>query len=190
MTHTAVELCGIALTKLGATPFAEFTAATTEAEVASRLYPAVRDAVLSAHPWGFSLAHAALEAEGTEPLADFRHSFSLPADFLRAVSAGTGGRGRGLVYRIVGPRLLANAPSLILTYQRQAPESDFPAYFAQALITRLAAELCVPITANAGRALELLRLAEAELRLARLLDSQQATPQAVEDFTLVGARGL
>jgi hypothetical protein len=36
--------------------------------------------------------------------------------------------------------------------------------------------------------MELFRLAEAELKLARLIDSQQGTPQRVDDFTLIEAR--
>jgi hypothetical protein len=33
------------------------------------------------------------------------------------------------------------------------------------------------------------RLAESEFRAARLTDSQQDTPLAVQDFSLIGARG-
>ena len=36
--------------------------------------------------------------------------------------------------------------------------------------------------------MDLYRLAEAELRRARLIDSQQTTPRAIEDFTLIEAR--
>ena len=36
--------------------------------------------------------------------------------------------------------------------------------------------------------MDLYRLAEAELRSARLIDSQQSTPQAFDDFTLIEAR--
>jgi hypothetical protein len=58
----------------------------------------------------------------------------------------------------------------------------------QALVARLAAEFCIPLTENSSRAEVLFRLAESELRLARLIDSQQDTPKAIEDFTLTGAR--
>ena len=57
-----------------------------------------------------------------------------------------------------------------------------------ALVARLAAEFCLPLTENSTRAERLARLADDELRLARLVDSQQSTPAKVEDFTLIEAR--
>ena len=122
------------------------------------------------------------------PTADYAHSFALPASCLRVISAGIGKAGRGLDYRVQGQKLLADAESLTLTYQRSVPESEFPAFFLGVLITRLAAELCLPLTEGTSRAESLYQLAAAELRLARLLDSQQSTPRRVEDFTLVEAR--
>ena len=87
-----------------------------------------------------------------------------------------------------GRQLRADAESLILTYVSRAYEGDFPSYFDHALVSRLAAEFCVPLTEGSSRAADLFRLAEAELRTARLVDSQQATPQRVDDFTLIEAR--
>jgi hypothetical protein len=55
-------------------------------------------------------------------------------------------------------------------------------------VARLAAEFCLPLTENSARAERLTQLADDELRLARLVDSQQGTPGKVEDFTLIEAR--
>ena len=78
---------------------------------------------------------------------------------------------------------------MVLSYIFRPDESAFPAFFAAALATRLAAEFCIPLTENTGRAQQLLAQAEAELRGARRTDSQQATPRAFEDFPLVTVRG-
>jgi hypothetical protein len=188
MPLTDVEICSAALIKLGAAPIASLAEPRTEAEVARRLYPIARDALLSAHPWAFTQAQALLVASGPDPLGDFQRSFALPADFLRATSAGIAGRGRGTAYRIAGGRLHADPSELLLSYQRRAGEAEFPAHFTAALVARLAAEFCLPVTENAGRAEVLYRLAAAESQLARLIDSQQATPRAVEDFSLIAAR--
>ena len=67
-------------------------------------------------------------------------------------------------------------------------EGDFPPYFNAALVARLAAEFCLPLTENSSRAERLSRLADAELKVAKLVDSQQDTPPRVEDFTLIRAR--
>lgn len=188
MPLTAVEICAAALVKIGARPIASLEEAGLEAACARHLYPITRDALLVAHPWSFTLAHARLEP-GAEPMADFGSTYALPADHLRTVSAGVGRNARGLTYRIQGGRLLADAGGeVVIAYQRRAAEAEFPALFLQPLVTRLAAELCVPVTEGTARAAELAQLAELELRRARLLDSQQATPRRIEDFTLVEAR--
>ena len=101
---------------------------------------------------------------------------------------GCSGSGRGLVYRVFGARLHADAESILLTYQRRVPEAEFPAHFASALVARLAAELCLPVTENSSRSEVLFKLAAAELQLAKLLDSQQSTPGRVEDYSLITAR--
>ncbi|BCX16940.1 MAG: hypothetical protein KatS3mg117_0622 [Geminicoccaceae bacterium] len=188
MPQTDVTLCATALAKLGARPITSFDEPTAEAETAARLYPVVRDATLMAHPWTFTLAQAWLERDPEPPAGDFSFAFRLPPDILRTLSAGSGGSGRGLVYRVFGGRLHADAASVLLTYQRRPSEAEFPAYFVPVLVARLAAEFCLPITENAVRAEVLTRLANAELKLAKLVDSQQSTPQRVEDFTLVQAR--
>jgi hypothetical protein len=185
---TTVELCNAALLKLGAEPIATLDDASVEADFARRLYPFVRDGLMVAHPWSFTLATARLEADAEPPLAEFSHSFTLPGDHLRTLSAGVGQSARGLTYRIQGSKLLAGAQSIVLGYQRRVGEAMFPAFFVQALVARLAAELCIPLTEGTSRAAELVDLAELDLRRARLVDSQQSTPRAIEDFTLIEAR--
>jgi len=189
MALSALALCSRALLKLGAQPIASLDEGTAEAEVAANLYPAIRDALLSAHPWSFATGQASLPRLAEKPVADFANAFQLPAGFLRALSAGAPGAGRGLAYRLFEDRLHCNAEQVVLTYIFRPEESAFPPFFAAALVARLAAEFCLPLTENNSRAQLLASQAEAELRAARLADSQQATPRAIEDFPLISVRG-
>jgi len=189
MALTDIGLCGRALVKLGATPIGGFDDGTAEAQVAASLYGPTRDALLSAHAWSFATAQAPLPRLADGPVADYAHAFQLPADFLRALSAGPAGRGRGLGYRITGTSLHADTEAVVLTYIRCPPEPDYPPFFDLALITRLAAEFCVPLTESTSRAEALYRLAEAEFRRARLIDAQQDSQPGFEDFSLIEARG-
>jgi len=100
MALSALALCSRALLKLGAQPIASLDEGTAEAEVAANLYPAVRDALLSLHPWSFATAQESLLRLAARPVADFASAFQLPAGFLRALSAGAPGMGRGLAYRL------------------------------------------------------------------------------------------
>jgi hypothetical protein len=187
MASSAVQLCSRALTALGATPIASFQETSAEAQVCRQLYAGLRDALLSAHPWSFAMAQARLPRLAAQPVADFAHAFQLPPDFLRALSAGSGRRGRGVAYRIAERRLHADVDGVVLTYVYRPREPDFPPFFDQALAARLAAEFCLPLTESTSRAEALSRLAEAEFRRARQIDAQQETPAAFEDFPLIEA---
>ena len=188
MSLSALALCSRALLKIGAQPVASLEEGTAEAEIAANLYPSVRDALLSIHPWSFATGQAPLPRLVEQPAADFAYAFQLPQGFLRALSAGAPGAGRGLAYRLLEDRLHADSPQVVLTYVFRPDESTFPPFFASALVARLAAEFCLPLTENASRAEVLYRMAEQELRAARLADSQQATARSIEDFPLVAAR--
>src|SRR3954454_9834317 len=109
MALSALALCARALLKIGAQPIASLDEGTAEAEVAANLYPGLRDALLAAHPWSFATGQSTLPRLAARPTADFRNAFQLPAGFLRALSAGSPDRGRGLAYRILEDRLHCNA---------------------------------------------------------------------------------
>ena len=188
MALSALALCSRALLKVGAQPIASLEEGTVEAEVAANLYPGTRDALLSCHPWSFATGQMELNRLDAAPVADFTNAFQLPAGLLRVISAGSG-RGRGITYRINEGRLHADPYRVTLTYVFRPAESEFPPFFAATLVARLAAEFCLPLTENASRAELLHRVAETELRQARLADSQQATPRMIEDFPLIGVRG-
>ena len=188
MAISSIALCSRALLKIGASSIASFDDGTAEAEVAANLYPSIRDGLLSAHPWSFATAQTTLPALVEAPVADYTHAFQLPADFLRALSVGAGGRGRGIQYRIAERRLHADATSIVLTYVFRPGETAFPPFFDLALIARLAAEFCVPLTESTTRSEALHRLAEAEFRRAKMIDAQQDVPPRFEDFGLVEVR--
>jgi len=188
MALSSIALCSRALLKTGCRSITSFDEGTAEAEVAGNLYGSIRDALLSAYPWSFATAQATLPRLEAAPVADYAHAFQLPADFLRAMSAGAG-RGRGLDYRIHERRLHAHAPEVVLTYIFRPLETEFPPFFDQALIARLAAEFCIPLTDSTTRSEALLRVAENELAQARTIDAQQDTILAIDDYPLIGARG-
>ena len=189
MALNDVALCSRALIRIGAAPITSFDDGTAESEIAGALFGPVRDALLSAYGWSFATGQIALSQLETDPIADYSFAFQLPNDFLRALSAGSNGRGRGLSDRISRGALHTDSESVILTYIFRPEEEEFPPYFDQALITRLAAEFAVPVTENTSRAEALYALADREFQRARQIDAQQDTPGRIESFSLIDARG-
>ncbi|HEY8189895.1 MAG TPA: hypothetical protein VIF12_04370 [Micavibrio sp.] len=188
MALSDIALCSRALIRLGAAPIASFNDGTAESEIAGALFGPVRDALISAYGWSFATGQVALSGLESPPVADYRNAFQLPSDFLRAMSAGEGGRGRGLNYRIARNVLHTNADAVTLTYIFRPEEEEFPPYFDAVLIARLSAEFCIPVTENTSRAETLYRMADQEFQRARQIDAQQDSPVQIEDFSLITAR--
>lgn len=188
MALNDVALCSRALIRIGASPITSFADGTAESEIAGALYENTRDALLSSYPWTFATGQVALSQLETDPIADYSFAFGLPNDYLRAISAGNGSKGRGLNYRIARGELHTNASAAVLTYIFRPDESEFPPYFDQALITRLSAEFTIPVTESTSRAEAHFRIAQDEFERARQIDAQQDTPNRIDQFTLIDVR--
>lgn len=188
MALSAIDICARALLKVGARTISSFDEGNLEAEVAGNLYPIVRDALLSAHPWNFAIIFEDLPRLAEAPKADFEAAFPLPTDCLRVLSAGLPGTSRGLIYRVIGRSLYADADAVTISYIGRPSEDTFPAFFDMALIAQLAAEFCIPLTENTSRWESLRQFAESEFRRAKLIDSQEDTPPRIDDFTLLQGR--
>jgi len=188
MALSDIGLCARALIKIGAAPITSFSDGTAESEIAGALFPQIRDALLSAYAWSFATGQIVLDELQAPPIADYTYAFQLPNDFLRALSAGSGSRGRGLNYRITNGALHTNAPDVVLTYIYRPDEDSFPPYFDQVLIARLAAEFTIPVTENTSRADSMMSIADREYAKARQIDAQQDSPSQIDDFSLINAR--
>lgn len=188
MNANSVEICSHALLKLGANTISSFQDGTLEAEVAANLYPLVRDFLLAAHPWNFAIKQQALPRVSTAPAADYRFAYALPADCVRVLSAGANGRGRGVQYKLRGRFLLSDAHEVMLTYIHRPDESTFPPFFIMALVAHLTAEFCIPLVESTSRWESMRKMADSEFRRARLIDSQEDSPERLEGFSLVEER--
>ncbi len=188
MALSDIALCSRALIRLGVAPITSFSDGTAESEIAGALFAPARDALLSAYSWSFATGQAALTPLAEAPVADYDNAFQLPNDYLRALSAGTAGRGRGVNFRIARGALHTDVSDVTLTYIFRPVEEEFPPYFDAALIAKLTAELCIPLTENTSRAETMYRLAEKEYATARQIDAQQDSPAGIEDFSLINAR--
>lgn len=188
MLLSDISICTNALLKIGANSISSFEDGTVEAEVAFNLYPIVKSGLLSAYPWNFATDTKTLPKCSENPISDYKNAFQLPSDFLRVVSAGVGNSSKGIEYKIVGDKLYTNLSSVILKYIYSPKEEDFPPYFIESLIAKLACEFCIPITESTSRAEMLKKFSDELFQKARVLDSQQDTPDKFEDFSLVEIR--
>ena len=188
MSFTSIDICSHALVKLGANSISSFQEETTEAHIAKQLYDMVLDSLLSSYPWRFALKQTSLARLTESPKADYQYAYALPTDCIRILSAGPTNQGSGLKYRVAQQQLHTNSSSVMLTYLCRPNEADFPAFFVEALVAKLAAEFCLPLTESTTRTDYLRKLSQEAIQTARLTDSQQNIPRAFQDFSLIEVR--
>lgn len=146
----ALSLCNIALSKLGESPIPAIDAnGSPAARLCYLHYHPARKEVLSAARWSFATKLAILKSSeaNEENGADYvEHSlrYPLPADCLRVLDVAAPQwtlQGRA-IYSAV-------SPSLKIRYIYNCEDVEaFDPLFVDALATRLAEKLCIPLTAS------------------------------------------
>ena len=149
---TALDICNAALCKLGESPL---TAIDSNGTPASRLcymhYHPARREVLCASRWSFATKKVKLTS--AEPASDEEHSVahSLPPDCLRVLHVNSP------QWILRGRCIFCPITEIKLTYTADVEDcSLFEPLFAEALATRLACKLCIPLI-NSSTALQALR---------------------------------
>jgi len=191
---STIEICNLALTKLGAARITSLADDSKQARALSAIFDATRDAELVAHPWSFAITRAALPASSTAPAFGWDRAFPLPADCLHLVQVGdsfsyydsdTAGAG----FDVEGGAVLTDATSpLLIRYTYRVTNSGlFPPLFVQSLACRLAFELAEELTQNLSK-----KSAAWDERTAAIRDAKRANviekpPQTVPDLSWVRA---
>jgi len=189
MSDTAITLCSKALIKIGAKSITSFEEETAESEVALQLYEPTLQNLLASYPWRFALTQKTLARLTEKPVSDYQYAYQLPNDCVRVLSAGVNVKSSGLNYKIVGQKLYSNAASVVLNYIRRPEENTFPPFFVDALVGKLAAEFCLPLTESTTRTDYVKKMSETSIATARLVDSQQNVNSSFQDFSLIEVRG-
>lgn len=180
-----VQICNNALNKIGADPITTFTDNSKEARACNLVYNPLRQELLRAHPWKFSMKRQVLVASATAPDFEYAYQYPLPADCLRPLSL----YGTNLDYKVEGKNILTDESVVNLIYVSDVEDTtQFDNSFVDTLITRIAAELAYPIANSSAVADVLYRQYELKIKNAKRWDSQQGTPNELESDTWYNVR--
>lgn len=184
---TAVSIASNALLMLGDKPIASFTETSDRARIAANLWPSVRDSVLRSHPWNCAIKRVQLIPDATAPAFDWTYQFTLPGDFLRALTVGPMmGEDE---YRIEGRKVLANFTPCQLRYVfANDNPATYDAMLVDAMTITMAARMSYAVTQSAALTQEMADRAERLMRRARSVDGQDDTPEQLGDNPLMTAR--
>lgn len=169
---TKIDLCTMALLKLGEKPIQSLVDDSAAAQLARTLFDPVVDALIAAHPWRFACQSFDLDknADG---------DFLIPAQCLRVLrSAG----------EIIGNKIVAPVDNISILAITRVPVENFPSYFVSLAATRLAMEFCIPLIGEQTVFRMLVALYETELQNAKFIDSTTSVNHDIENFSLINTR--
>lgn len=169
---TKIDLCSMALLKLGENPIQSLSEDTTAAKLGRTLIDFVIDTLLAMHPWRFACREYTL-------VRNENGEFVIPTDILRIVKANA---------RVMDNKILSEAPSVEITAIRRMSPDAFPSYFASLVATKLAVEFCIPLTSDQTVFRTMVALYESELQTAKFIDSTTSINSAIENFSLLDIR--
>tara|TARA_S200002703_G_scaffold150268_1_gene148508 strand:- start:1245 stop:1859 length:615 start_codon:yes stop_codon:yes gene_type:complete len=199
---TSLSICSDALIMLGASPLSSFTEGTDAAQACDRLYPDLRDSILSRYPWSWSYKKTQLARLSVPPINEFEYAYQLPGDMLSGVQAvfETTATNQSAIndgWEIYGDQLYTNLETVYIDYQSTVDETKMPNYFIQLLRSAVAAELAIVITDQTTKADYFRGLAFGTpgengrgglFREAVNVDSRGRLPQIIEDYALIAVR--
>lgn len=169
---TKIDLCSIALLKLGETPIQSLTDDSAAAKLARTLFDTVVDSLLSLHPWRFATQQIDL-------VKNTNNTFLIPSNVLRVLKSDG---------KIMGNKVISDANiTTIVATVKTSPE-QFPSYFSSLVATRLAMEFCIPLLGDQTVFRMLVALYETELQNAKFIDSSTSSGDTISDFSLISSR--
>lgn len=184
---TAVEICAYAFGLLRKAKITSFEDGTVEATAAADVYPALRDAVLAAHPWNFAMDEFTPAKDAAEPL-DGQASFPVQAGILRVWKVYSTAAARPIPFKRRRSRIIVDCDAITVIGLLRVPEAEFPPYFVRALAWALAAELGPRFAESAAKWEGIERKARDQMALARHMDAQEGDAPVLQDASLIEGR--
>ncbi len=169
---TKIDLCSMALLKLGEKPIQSWREDSASAQLARTLFDPTVDTLLSLFPWRF--ATKTLVLNKTQD-----NDFLIPSEVLRILKCNG---------QIIGNKIKAADNTItILAVVKTAPEM-FPGYFATLVATKLAMEFCIPLIGDANVFKMMTALYESEFQSAKFIDSTASNQSNIGSFSLIDSR--
>ena len=169
---TKIDLCSMALLKLGEKPIQSLTEDSVAAQLAQTLFNPTVDTLLSMFPWRFA----------TKSLVLTRNSdgdFIIPSNVLRVLKWSG---------KIFGNKIETDADTLEIVAIIKTEPEYFPGYFATLVADKLAMEFCIPLIGDANVLRMITSLYESEYQSARFIDSTSSNQSNIDNFSLINSR--
>lgn len=169
---TKIDLCSMALLKLGEQPIQSLTDDGAPAQLARTLFDPVIDALIASHPWRFA-------CKSFDLIPTTEGDFPVPTECIRILKCNG---------QVIGNKIISHTNALSIVATVRVPVESFPSYFVSLAATKLAMEFCIPLTGDQNVFRMLAALYETELQSAKFVDSTISVNRDIDNFSLINAR--
>lgn len=190
MATSVIEICNNALIDLGEEPITALTDNSKAARLCNQRWPAVRDAVLRAHPWNCAMTQAELAAGADAAVWRWDFQYVLPADLLRLVRVVTMAEREVEQWEVQGRVLLCDesAPLYLAYVRRELDPQKYDALLSEAMSARLSATLAYPLSGSGSLAEAYWKAYKEKVVEARGVDAREGVAEAVAPADWLAAK--
>ena len=191
MATSVINICNLALTRIGADTITSLEDNTNRAKLCRLHYPEAVETTLSAKDWRFARSRASLVPLSAAPAFGWSYKFQLPADCLLVTKVYDSWSlsDEQTDWQTEGDMVMANVPKINIVYNRNIQDVLlFSAGFTRAVTLLLAAELATGIKASRSLRQELMAEYEHMLRRSGAREGRQGRNRRFGPGLLVKGR--
>lgn len=185
-----VQLCNLALSRLGANTITSLTDGTTEAKLCNTFFDDLVEEVIAEGSWPSTIRRTSLAATTTTPSFDFTYQYQLPVDpkALKILNINES-YPNAITYVIEGDKLLCDESSVKIRYVAKITDtSEWDVYLKRAFVSRLSSELAYPITGDDRKSIQEFERYRMFLSEGLALSNQQGSKQLYVSDDLINIR--
>lgn len=187
---SVVDICNLALQKLGASRIVSLTQDDSNARECNLIYEHARDAELRAHPWNFAIKRAQLAASSTAPAFGYAAAYPLPSDCLRLLPPDPHENFASLDWQIEGRSILTNDTGVLeIRYIARITDPNLhDPLFNDLLACRIAEQLNEKLTQSNAKGQQIREDKRVAMREARRVNAFENTSQEAPEGSWLTVR--
>jgi hypothetical protein len=180
MAMTKEKIATMAMLRIGGSPVTDFSANTREAQVVSNLYDTVKESLFNYAQWNFAIKKTTL-SQLNQTITDPNYTavYSLPANTVRILGVMNTDGQQYNDYSVENNKIYTTFSGAILQYIELQDEDEFPAFFTECLVAKLAYECAEALTGQGSTQERVYREFLDKLKRARVADGQENPPQSI-----------
>lgn len=186
------SICNQALAKLGANPIINIDQESTEAQLCKTFYTDVLQAVLEEYPWTFATKRYELPKSAETPPPPFAAQYLIPSNILAIVQASSNPdftRINPTEWQVENGYIVSDSGTMYIKAIIDVTDTRmFSAKFIRAFVSRMAAELSLPITQSREMHRQLMEEYGILLDRAISADGQQGRSRKYRSMQLIMVR--